>query len=316
MKRGWTAENSAKIERYIASLGRQGRKVAIFDWDNTSIWNDVGDATVLHLVRGDLIRLPRGGWGATSRWLTNEAVEELEALCPSSESAVKSANAECAAAILGIYHRGLTPRGFAAWKPLPAELRDTLKPAYAWGASLLAGRSVAEIESIAADVIDAALAAPFASTLSLGGHDYDLSLRVNEEMMALAARLRVVRVFALRYGFVPEKVIGVRNAMLDGAWGPDGLPLAGRGANEIMTYRKGKRAWINHLVFGLEDEPSLTEKPSPISFGAGDSDTDLHFLLDADFCVLIDRQAPEASAAARRHPEKFAVQPPFFDPKR
>jgi len=51
-----------------------------------------------------------------------------------------------------------------------------------------------------------------------------------------------------------------------------------------MSYKKGKRAWINSEIFGIKGADSLNFQENPKLrpiFGAGDSDTDSVFLEDA-----------------------------------
>ena len=60
----------------------KGPGVAAFDWDNTVMKNDIGDATLWWMLRNDKIRHPAGqDCGQTSKWLTTAATTALKSAC-------------------------------------------------------------------------------------------------------------------------------------------------------------------------------------------------------------------------------------------
>ena len=60
------------------------RPVAIFDWDNTVVKNDIGDATFFWMLENDKILQPQGKvWSATSPNLTAAALTSLNTACDS-----------------------------------------------------------------------------------------------------------------------------------------------------------------------------------------------------------------------------------------
>lgn len=86
---GWYGDNQARLQQLIDRYGscnphRSGRTkpVAVFDWDNTVVKNDVGDATMFWLLRSGRIRQPAAGdWSTTSRFLTPAATGALAQAC-------------------------------------------------------------------------------------------------------------------------------------------------------------------------------------------------------------------------------------------
>lgn len=86
---GWYGDNRTRLQELIDRYGscgpyRPGRAkpVAVFDWDNTVVKNDVGDATMFWLLRNGRIRRPAAGdWSTTSRHLTPAATKALADAC-------------------------------------------------------------------------------------------------------------------------------------------------------------------------------------------------------------------------------------------
>ncbi|KJY36711.1 lipoprotein, partial [Streptomyces sp. NRRL S-444] len=86
---GWYGDNQARLQQLIDEYGKcnpyrpnRNKPVAVFDWDNTVVKNDVGDATMYWLLRNGKIRLPAAGdWTATSRYLTPAAARALADAC-------------------------------------------------------------------------------------------------------------------------------------------------------------------------------------------------------------------------------------------
>ncbi|MEJ8645028.1 hypothetical protein WKI68_34990 [Streptomyces sp. MS1.HAVA.3] len=86
---GWHGDNQARLQELVDRHGlcnpyRPGRAkpVAVFDWDNTVVKNDVGDATMFWLLRNGRIRQPAAGdWSTTSRFLTPAAATALADAC-------------------------------------------------------------------------------------------------------------------------------------------------------------------------------------------------------------------------------------------
>src|SRR5581483_794149 len=127
------------------------RPVATFDWDNTMMRNDIGDATMAWLLEHDGILQPPGrDWGITSAALTDAAKTALHAACdgagePGRPLATRATTA-CADTIYALYDGGKTPAGAAGWTH-PVTL--TTNEPYAWLARLLGGHTPAEVTAFA-----------------------------------------------------------------------------------------------------------------------------------------------------------------------
>ena len=76
----WDGDNRSKIDAFI-SKNREKNKLAIFDWDNTVIKNDVGDATTFYMLLNNEIMTPKS-WEKTSKHLTKQALNSLNKYCP------------------------------------------------------------------------------------------------------------------------------------------------------------------------------------------------------------------------------------------
>src|SRR5262249_9770165 len=85
----WLPENRARLNELIATRGiasptfdPRNRPVAVFDWDNTVVKNDLGDATFFWMIRHEKVLQPADqDWSTTSRHLTPEARTALNAAC-------------------------------------------------------------------------------------------------------------------------------------------------------------------------------------------------------------------------------------------
>ncbi|RIS80900.1 haloacid dehalogenase-like hydrolase, partial [Mycobacteroides abscessus] len=59
---------------------RSTKAVALFDWDNTEVKNDIADATLAWMLRHDKVLQP-ADWHATSRHITEAAAAALRTAC-------------------------------------------------------------------------------------------------------------------------------------------------------------------------------------------------------------------------------------------
>jgi len=148
--RGWQGNNAQVLSRMIDAYGREGGEfdplsppVAAFDWDNTVIKNDVGDATTFWMLANNkILQPPEKDWRKLSPLLTNDAAAALKKACasqaePGKPLVTNQADAKsmaCADEIFAIYDSGKTTTGAGAWKE--GSLNDTMEPAYAWTVSL------------------------------------------------------------------------------------------------------------------------------------------------------------------------------------
>ena len=156
---GFRPSNRTRLNELLASRGRGSpgynaarRPVAVFDWDNTMMRNDIGDATVYWTLLHDEIHQPTDrDWARTQPELTPEAITALHRACDSAAepgAALPTSRAQgCAAELLTIFEDGHT-----TGVPSPAWRHETTLTShapYAWAASLLQGHTPDEVRAIA-----------------------------------------------------------------------------------------------------------------------------------------------------------------------
>ncbi|MEU9560699.1 haloacid dehalogenase-like hydrolase [Streptomyces sp. NPDC048161] len=344
---GWYGANQARIQRVIDRYGncaphhRDGRAapVAVFDWDNTVIKNDVGDATMFWLLRNSRIRQPEhGDWRTTSRYLTDAAARSLRAACPDGTGPDRTlptaTDTACADEILSVYSEAATTSGQDAFAGYD---RRTMEPSYAWLAQLTHGWTAAQVRAFAAAARAENLAAPVGATQRVGGTtDATGYVRYYDQQRDLIRTLRragfdvwivsaspqpVVDVWARGVDVAPGNVIGIRSTTERGRYtshlGSCGTERPGDDAQ--ITYIDGKRCWINKEIFGVRGAAaSRVQAPTkrPV-FAAGDSDTDVSMLRDATGLRLaLNRNKAELMCRSYDDADgKWLVNPMFIGPK-
>ncbi|MEU9720778.1 haloacid dehalogenase-like hydrolase [Streptomyces sp. NPDC047976] len=344
---GWHGDNQARLQQLIDRYGRcnphrpgRAKPVAVFDWDNTVVKNDVGDATMFWLLRNGKIRQP-ADWKATSRHLTPAAAQALTAACgplarPGTPLPTGTpAGAACADEINAVYGTAATRTGtaaFAGWD------RRTTEPGYAWLAQLTQGWTAREIRAFAAAARTENLAAPIGTKQQVGTGTATGWVRYYDQQRDLVDKLRragfdvwissaspqpVVEVWARGVGIDAAHVIGIRNTTTrDGRLTAhlQGCGSVPDGADTMITYIDGKRCWINQEVFGVRGRAAEEVQPAARRqvFAAGDSDTDITFLRDATALRLVlNRNKNELMCRAYDNGDgKWIVNPMFIDPKK
>jgi phosphoglycolate phosphatase-like HAD superfamily hydrolase len=339
----WYGDNGARIDAMLDEIGADPaeRTVAVFDWDNTIIKNDVGDATMFWMLRHDKLLQP-ASWAETSRYLTTAAAAALTTACapladpgqPLPTSAATSA--ACTDEILAIYTTAATLAGedaFTGWD------HRTLEPAYAWTVQLQAGHTPDDLRSFADAAITEGLAADegaeqtVGTTTGLAGY-----LRVYPAMQDLIATLQangvdvwilsassqpLVEAFAARVGVAADHVVGVR-AILDADGKAtshfQGCGDVADGDDTLITYLEGKRCWMNTAIFGVEGAAARTVQTDTAlrpAFAAGDSDTDVAFMQDATrLRLVLNRNKKELMCNAYNDAGgTWLVNPMFIGPK-
>ncbi len=321
---GWPAPAAATINAYIAGHGAAARgydprrpPVAVFDWDNTVIYNDIGAATVRWMIEHGLVRQPPDAdWARTSRYLTEAAAQALAAACgadvPPGERLPTDTDADCARALLGLYDGGELPAGAPAFAGYDhRRLRGTTS----WQQVLLTGYTPDEARAIAASVLEAHLGAPLGATRTVGGVEVAGSIRVQEPVRRLITVLQangfdiwvvsaspqpVVEAAASLVGVEPDRVIGIRAVLdADGRYSYDlqGCGDVATGENSVLTYIEGKRCWINQVIYGLEGREAFRAQREPSlrpAIVAGDATTDVDMLRDATgLRIVFDRHYDE-----------------------
>lgn len=341
---GWLPENRARLEALIAARGRSSPTydpahppVATFDWDNTMMRNDIGDATMAWVLAHDGILQPPGrDWATTSALLTPAARDSLHAACdgagePGRPLATRE-NVACADALFAIYDGGKTTAGAPAWT---RQLTLTNDETDTWLARLLAGHTPAEVSAFARAAYDEGSRAPVGATHAVGSRaGVTAYLRIYPEMRDLVHALQragfdvwvvsaspqhVVEVVAAEVGVAANHTIGVRTRVeADGRLGVHLEPCGDGPPESVITYDEGKRCFINRVVF---HQPPAAQLPRADAahrqaFAAGDSDTDVAFVQDAtDLKLVIDRHRVALMCNALSNAGgRWLVQPMFFDP--
>ncbi|MFE4872598.1 haloacid dehalogenase-like hydrolase [Streptomyces sp. NPDC056682] len=344
ISQGWYGDNEARLQQLIDSYGtcgasaRHGKKpVAVFDWDNTVVKNDVGDATMYWMLRNAKIQRPTAGdWHTTSRYLTDDAATALAASCPagSSKTLPTATDTGCADEILAVYGEGRTSKGAAAFAGYD---RRTIEPAYAWLAQLLHGWTPAQVKSFASAARAENLAAPADAVQTVGSNTKATAwVRYYDQQRDLIRTLQkagfdvwitsaspepVVDVWARGAGVDPDHAIGIRSTTEHGRITSHlkGCGAAKDGDDSVITYIDGKRCWINQEIFGVRG--AAADKVQPPSkrqvFAAGDSDTDVSFLRDATGLRLaLNRNKNELMCRAYDDSDgRWIVNPMFIEPK-
>ena len=345
----WLPENRTRINAMISTLGiasptfdPKNRPVAVFDWDNTVVKNDLGDATFFWMLQHDKVLQPADkDWSTTSRHLTLEARAALNGACDTAarpgEPLPTSTAPACADELVSIYNRGQTRAGQAAWSN-PITL--TLNTAYAWVAQLQAGYTPEELRGFARSAYAENAFNPPGTTQTVGtttGLAYHV--QVYEEMVDLIETLQangfdvwvataspqfvIDAVSEELTGIKPNRVIGIRS-MTDARGRVtahfQGCGTVADGADTLITYDQGKRCWINKLIFRQPAEQQLARQADARArqvFAAGDSDTDLAFVQDATHLKLaINRNKVQLMCNAyANHQGSWLVQPMFVQPR-
>ncbi|GHE49640.1 putative conserved lipoprotein LppF [Streptomyces vinaceus] len=346
---GWYGDNQARLQQLIDRYGKcnpyrpgRAKPVAVFDWDNTVVKNDVGDAQMYWLLRNGRIRQPAAGdWTTTSRYLTPAAARALADACgalarPGAPLPTGTpAGAGCADELAAVYGTAATRSGaaaFAGWD------HRTIEPAYAWLPQLMQGWTANEVRGFAAAARAENLAAPIGAVQQVGSGSVTGWVRYYDQQKDLIQGLRkagfdvwissaspqpVVEVWAKGVGVAADHVIGIRNTTTTGGKFTAHLQGCGSvkdGADTMITYIDGKRCWINKVVFGVRG--AAAEKVQPAArrqvFAAGDSDTDISFLRDATALrLVVNRNKNELMCRAYDDSDgKWIVNPMFIEPKK
>ncbi|MFI8964316.1 HAD family hydrolase [Streptomyces sp. NPDC053493] len=338
---GWYGDNEARIDALIADHcqdRRAGRKkpVAVFDWDNTVVKNDVGDATFHWLLRNDRVRPPKhGDWSTTSRYLTPAAAAALGEACPTAVRALPTAtDTRCADELLSVYGSGTTSGGEAAFAGYD---HRRMEPQYAWLAQLLHGWTTRQVRSFAAAARAENLAAPQGATQQVGSRQVTGWVRYYEQQRDLVRALKaagfdvwivsaspepVVEVWAEGVGVDASHTVGIRNTTDHGRLTShlQGCGSVRDGEDATITYIDGKRCWINQEIFGVRG-PAAERVQDPARrpvFAAGDSDTDVSFLRDATgLRLVLNRNKNELMCRAYDDADgRWLVNPMFIEPKK
>lgn len=341
----WYGENRQRIDAMIATSGScggpgnvsDGAPVALFDWDNTVVKNDIGDAQTFWMLANGKVRQPAGkNWRNVSPWFTDAAVKALSAACDAlgeegqPMDTASQTGAACADEILSIYSEGETTADEDAFDDFNAR---RIEPQYALAAQLLSGWSVDEVKQFATAAREQNTTAKQGTEQMIGTTEVTGWVRYYEQITDLIETLKangfdvriisasaepVAEVWGEPLGLTPDKVMGVMTTSdTEGKLTPK---LASCGGDEAaMPYIEGKRCRVNEEVFGIESAKAFEIAPetSRAVFAAGDSTTDVSFMSDAtQLRLVINRNKTELMCEAYFNEDgKWIVNPMFIDPK-
>ncbi|SON60653.1 hypothetical protein MSIMFI_02149 [Mycobacterium simulans] len=337
---GWYGDNRDRIDGMIRQLGTCGKAgsvtsgapLALFDWDNTMVRNDIGNATFFWMVRNSKIRQPANrDWTTTSAYLTPPAAAALAAACGEladpGQPLPTGANTGCADELVSVYTNRETRSGATAFGNFN---HRRMQPSDAWGAQLLAGWSDAEVTGFAAAARQENLDAPEKAEQTVGTSHQVGWVRYYAQMRDLVATLQangfdvrvvsasaepIVRLWAADVGIAADRVMGVRTEH-------DGDVLTARlamcGGEPSIPYNEGKRCRVNEQVFGAPGAAAFQQLPQERrqAFGAGDSDGDVTFISDATALRLVlNRNQIELMCRAYSNSDgRWLVNPTFIEP--
>jgi hypothetical protein len=347
---GWSDANRAKLDKLLLDRGIASptfdaakRPVAVFDWDNTVVKNDIGDATFFWMVKHDKIRQPAGkDWGTTSTHLTAAAKTSLNTRCDglaaAGEPLPTSTNAACADALVHIYANLKTPTAdgaAAAWLP---EVTSKTNTAYAWVAQLTTGWTPDDVRGFARAAFWENVSAPIDATQTVGTlGGLNAYLRIYEPIEDLIGAFKdngfdvwvltaspqyFVDAISEEVGIPKDRVVGIRTVLTSGVATSslEGCGTVTDGSNTMITFDTGKRCWINKVVFRelsgtqMSTNTDVTKRPV---FVAGDSDTDIAMLKDAtDLKLVINRGKIQTMCnALANYQGKWIIEPMFINPR-
>ncbi len=337
---GWYGDNRDRINDMISKLGACGKArsvadgapLALLDWDNTTVKNDIGNATFFWMVRNSKVRQPANGdWTTTSQYLTAPAAAALAAACGGlaapGQPLPTGTNAGCADELTSVYIDRQTRTGAAAFANYN---HRRIEPSAAWAAQLLAGWTDADITGFAQEARKQSLDAPEGDEQPVGTTRQTGWVRYYTQMRDLIGTLQadgfdvriisaspepVVRVWAADVGISGDRVMGTRTDH-------DGDVLTTRlapcGGEPSIPHNEGKRCRVNEQVYGVKGAAAFDQLPEPRrqAFAAGDADGDATFTADATALrLVINRNQIELMCRAYADlGGRWLVNPMFINP--
>ncbi|MBP2476403.1 hypothetical protein JOF53_005275 [Crossiella equi] len=333
----WQGENRASLQRVIDERGLcgglpGGRPVAVFDWDNTVVKNDITDATLAWALKHDKILRP-ARWATTSPWLSPAADKALTAACGTSVPVglplPTSRNLACTDEIWSIREKSKTMAGQAAFTGDWNHRRT--EPSYAWVPALFAGYTPAGLTAIAARARAEQLRAPVGAKQAVGSHTIAGYVRYYEQQRDLIRTLKragfdvyivsasaepIAEAWSGGVGLDREHTIGIRLATRHGRLTTTALGCGDDPAG--LPYIDGKRCVVNQEIFGIKGKAAWDQQPPArrIALGAGDADTDVTFVLDATGAHLaLNRNKTELLCRALDNADgRWVLNPMFIEP--
>ena len=341
----WFGDNRATLTAWMDEAGCESdgykhkkRPLALFDFDNTVLKNDIGDAITFYLIKNDkVLQPPNQDWKRTSKYMTDAGAAALSAACgsdvPAGSPLPTSTNLGCADEMLSMYIDNKTRGGATAFG---GHNYRRMEPTYAWTAQLAAGYTPAELSTMAFTAATAMLAAPQGTTQVVGTRTLNGWLRFYDQTLDVirgfqtrgydvwiitASPNPVVAAVSSMAGIAPNRVIGIRQ-LLDSSgkltYSFEGCGPVADGEDSMISYIEGKRCWVNKVIYGDTTAHAIDRRPvtDRQHFGAGDSDTDIEFLRDSKYKLALNRQKKELMCFTYNNEgNSWRANPMFIEPK-
>jgi phosphoserine phosphatase len=338
----WYGSNAQRIQTVIDARGTcsglpGGRPLAVFDWDNTIIKNDIADQTFFWLLRHDKLLQPKNrDWTTTSRWMTRDGARALRRACGSLAKPGRplptSTNTRCADELLSFRKEGETSDGDAAFDGYD---HRRMEASYAWMAQLMAGRSPGSVRAWARAARKLAISRPHGATQKVGSGREVAWVRYYVQQRDLVRTLQAAGfdtwvvsaspqewadVWSAGAGFQPGHTIGIRTVKRNGRITAhlQGCGGFADGSDQVMTYIDGKRCWINKAILHIDGAAALQPAPEARrqAIAGGDADTDITMLRDATGVrIVLNRNKPELMCRAYANQDgRWVINPMFIDP--
>lgn len=340
----WYGQNAEQIQQVIDERGRCAnpgshgdRPLAVFDWDNTVIKNDVSDQTIFWMLRHDKVLQPMGqDWHNTSGYMTDEGAAALSDACgtrvPAAEPLPTSTDIDCADELLSVRKEGLTTGGdevFAGYN------HRQMEASYAWVAQINAGYRPAEVRAIARHARRAALTNPVGATQQVGSSTEVAWIRYYPEIRDLISTLKragfdvwivsaspkeTADVWGHGVGVSRSHTIGIYSLTTNGVLNGHLVGCGGiaDGEDAIMPYIDGKRCFINKEILGVKGKAQLRPAPEQRrqALAGGDATTDVSMLRDATGVrIVLNRNKEELMCRAYYNSDgHWAINPIFIEP--
>lgn len=347
----WHGTNRATLTTWLDSRGCKStgysaaaKPIALFDWDNTVVKNDVGDAITFYMIaQGKVRQPPNQDWKLTNKFMTNDAALALTAACGTTVAAGQPlptntvAGAACANEMLSMYIDNKTTTNLVAFT---GHDYRRMEPTYAWTPQLMAGYTHAEVAQFAINATAPMFAAAEGTTQTIGTRTgLNAYLRIYDQIrdVILATQSRgydvwvitaspqdLVGALAPMVGVPADHVIGIRS-VTDSA-GKLTYSFEGCGpvapGQDMISYIEGKRCWINKVIFGDTTAAAINRRAvtdparARMVFAAGDSDTDIEFMRDSQYKLALNRAKTELMCFAYRNEgDSWRVNPMFIQPR-
>ncbi len=341
----WSGTNKADLTAWLDAAGCKSagydaahKPVVTLDWDNTISKNDFGDAITFYLIANSKVRQPPNqDWKQTSPYLTDAAATALTTACGTTVAAgdpLPVSNTACVDEILSIYNSSVTKAGAVAFA---GQNTRWIEPSYAWTAQLMAGYTHTEMQAFMVAAVTPQLAAAEGTTQTIGtttGLNAWLRIYPQSKDLIAAAKSRgydvwiitaspqdAIAAVSMQAGVAPDHVIGIRS-MVDGAgkltYKFEGCGPLADGQAQMISYIQGKRCYINKVIYGDTTANAMRRRPDGKRpyLAAGDSDTDIEFLRDATYKLVLNRNKKELMCSAYYNEgDSWRINPMFIGPK-